>query len=319
MIDASPPTDTFEILPGSDPAFGALVDRAASERAIWLEYLRRSGALLIRDYQIETIEQFAELVAVLAAEQGLREYRGGASPRKVMLGGSRPIYNSTEYPPHVELPLHNELSYSADYPALIYFFCLVEPAEGGATTLADSRSILRTMPREVRSLFERKGVRYIRNLPPGSGSGYSWADAFGCDDPREVEMRCAASGAEAQWLPGGYLRIVQDRPATAEHPVTGEEVWFNQAVGFHPSCLDDQTYRELIELCGSEDRFRLNVQFGDGEPIAPEMLRDVSDVLQQETRSHCWRKGDVLVLDNLLTAHGRRTFRGARRIATAMS
>jgi hypothetical protein len=48
-------------------------------------------------------------------------------------------------------------------------------------------------------------------------------------------------------------------------------------------------------------------------------LSAVRDVIRRETRPHPWRKGDVLVLDNLLTAHGRRPFRGARAIATAMS
>jgi hypothetical protein len=41
-------------------------------------------------------------------------------------------------------------------------------------------------------------------------------------------------------------------------------------------------------------------------------------VLREEIRPHAWRKGDVLVLDNMLAAHGRRPFTGGRRIATAI-
>ncbi len=39
---------------------------------------------------------------------------------------------------------------------------------------------------------------------------------------------------------------------------------------------------------------------------------------QEETVPHRWQRGDVLVLDNLLAAHGRMPFSGARKIALAM-
>jgi alpha-ketoglutarate-dependent taurine dioxygenase len=300
-------------------SFAALLERVEGERDEFDQAVLSSGVLLIRGFVVESTEQFAELVSRLAGSKALREYRGGASPRHALPGSGGPVYNSTEYPAHIELPLHNELSYSADHPERIYFLCLVEPGGGGETTYGDSRRILQAMPRAVRSRFERLGLRYIRNLPPGEGSGYSWQDAFRSADPRVVEQRCAASGATAEWLPGEFLRVVQERPAVAAHPRTGEDVWFNQADGFHPSALDKQSYEELLALYGSEDRFRLNVHFGDGSPIDPEALAAIRAVLREESRPHAWRKGDVLVLDNMLTAHGRRPFTGARRIATAIT
>ncbi len=303
---------------GGEDSLASLLERVEAERGELDEALLSSGVLLIRGFAVETTDQFAELVSLLAGSKALREYRGGASPRSPLPGSKAPVYNSTEYPAHIELPLHNELSYSADYPKRIAFLCLVEPGAGGETTYADSRRILRAMPPTVRSRFERLGLRYIRNLPPGEGGGYSWQDAFRSADPRLVEQRCAASGATAEWLPGDFLRVIQDRPAVATHPQTGEEVWFNQADGFHPSALDEQSYRELQALYGSEDRFRLNVTFGDGSPIDLDALAAIRAVLGEESRPHAWRKGDVLVLDNMLAAHGRRPFTGGRRIATAI-
>jgi hypothetical protein len=299
--------------------FAALLKRVEDERGEFEQQLLSSGAMLIRGYAVDTTDQFAELVSRLAGSKALREYCGGASPRHPLPGSKAPVYNSTEYPAHIELPLHNELSYSAEYPERITFLCLVEPGAGGETTYGDSRRILRAMAPAVRSRFERLGLRYIRNLPPGEGSGYSWQDAFRSCDPRVVEQRCAASGATAEWLPGDFLRVVQNRPAVASHPQTDEEVWFNQADGFHPSALDEQSYRELLALYGSEDRFRLNVTYGDGCPIDPNALAAIRDVLRKESRPHAWRKGDVLVLDNMLVAHGRRPFTGGRRIATAIT
>jgi alpha-ketoglutarate-dependent taurine dioxygenase len=309
----------LEVRPrGGEDSLALLLERVEAERGELDEALLSSGVLLIRGFAVESTDEFAELVSRLAGSKALREYHGGASPRRPLPGSKAPVYNSTEYPAHIELPLHNELSYSADYPERIAFLCLVEPGAGGETTYADSRRILRAMPPTVRSRFERLGLRYIRNLPPGQGSGYSWQDVFRSADPRLVEQRCAASGATAEWLPGDFLRVLQDRPAVATHPQTGEEVWFNQADGFHPSALDEQSYRELQALYGSEDRFRLNVTFGDGSPIDLEALAAIRAVLREESRPHAWRKGDVLVLDNMLAAHGRRPFTGGRRIATAI-
>ena len=262
--------------------------------------------------------EFATTVGALAGS-ALQEYAGGASPRRPLEEGKRPVYTSTEYPPELTLPLHNELSYSDVYPRRVYFGCLVAPAWGGATTLGDSRRILEAMPAAVRDAFEAKGVRYIRLLSPEKGSGYSWQDAFRSDDPAALERRCRESGAQWHWLQGGFVRVVESRPAVVRHPATGEAVWFNQAAGFHPAALDAVTYAELIRLHGDETRFRLNVRFGDGSPIPAETIREVASVTQRQAVPHAWRAGDVLMLDNLLTAHGRAPFRGERSIAVAMS
>jgi alpha-ketoglutarate-dependent taurine dioxygenase len=49
------------------------------------------------------------------------------------------------------------------------------------------------------------------------------------------------------------------------------------------------------------------------------MLEQIREVLKNETVPHQWQTGDILILDNMLTAHGRMPFSGARRIALAMT
>lgn len=305
--------------PDDEPSFDALLRLIREKEDSLGELLLIHGAILLRGWPVRSCDQFAELVERLSGRSGLLQYRGGASPRRSLSAGEQPVYNSTEYPPDMELSLHNELSYSSAWPDRIYFLCMTAPAEGGGTTLGDSRDILAGMPPAVRARFEAKGLLYIRNLPSGAGSGYSWQDAFGTSDREEVERHCAAIGAEHEWLGGDLLRLTEVRPATAVHPATGEEIWFNQADGFHPSALHPAIHAELLAECGTEDLFRLNVRYGDGTPIAPTDLAAVRQVIRRETRAHAWRPGDVLMLDNLLAAHGRRPFSGERRIAVAMS
>ena len=233
--------------------------------------------------------------------------------------GEQGLYSSTEYPPEMTLSLHNELSYADVWPSRLYFFCVEPAASGGETSLADSRAILDALDPALVEKFRALGIRYIRNLSPVKGLGYSWQEAFETDDPIEAERRCARIGADFEWRAGGVLRMSQVRPATAHHPATGEEVWFNQADGFHPSALDPATYRAALAEVGSEDAFRLNVAYGNGEPIERAALEHIRAVLRAQAVGHRWQRGDVVVLDNLLAAHGRLPFSGPRKIALAMT
>lgn len=267
------------------------------------------GALLFRGFGVETIEEF-ENFARTFSEKDLLDYAGGVSPRISMGKG---VYTSTEYPPSLALSLHNELSYSANYPRQLYFFCAVEPETGGETTVGDSRRILQNIDPETVDLFKKKRIRYDRNLSGEKGSGYSWQDAFETDDRQAVENHCRKIGAEYKWKPDGGLRVSQIRPATNIHPETGEEVWFNQADGFHPSNLDAETYALM------NGNFRLNCCFGDGSPIDVAILEHIRAVLRAETVPVKWQQGDVLIIDNILAAHGRLPFSGARKIVLAMT
>ena len=296
----------------------ALIEAAAADRDILDAKLLEHGALLLRGFGARTLEDFQEVVAAFANSGGLFNYAGGASPRRT-LGQASGLYSSTEYPANMTLSLHNELSYTGAFPSRLFFFCLVEPESGGETTLGDSRRILQSIDPEIVEQFRAKGVRYVRNLWPNKGSGYSWQEAFETDQPEVAEACCRAIGADFSWRPDGVLRVSQVRPATALHPANGEEVWFNQADGFHPSALTPETYAELLELCGSEEEFRLNSSYGDGTPIQLAALESIRAALREETVPHRWRTGDILVLDNFLAAHGRMPFGGPRKIALAMS
>lgn len=295
-----------------DKSLKMLCELAAERGAFFGQRLLRHGALLLRGFEVRTFEEFEDFVRRFSGRDFFN-YAGGVSPRLALSGG---VYTSTEYPSNLALALHNELSYSAVFPNHLYFFCRVAPESGGETTLGDSRRILQNIDSQIIALFKQKNVRYDRNLQSEKGSGYSWREAFETDDKEVIEDICRKVGAEFEWKSNGNLRVSQIRPATATHPETGEEVWFNQADGFHPSSLDAETYQSIVS---SGWEFRLNSCFGDGSAFADETLRDIRAVLRIETISHRWQTGDILIIDNLLAAHGRLPFSGARKIALAMT
>ncbi|HEY0027878.1 MAG TPA: TauD/TfdA family dioxygenase [Allosphingosinicella sp.] len=303
--------------PSGDSSLAALLAHAERERPALDATLLRSGALLFRGWGADSLEDFNAFVTAFSGSEERFGYAGGASPRKGL--GGKGLYSSTEYPPSMWLSLHNELSYAGVQPRRLFFFCLVAPESGGETTLADSRRILSALDPALVSEFRGRGLRYIRNLSPLAGSGYGWPDAFETDDPAEAEARARAIGADIEWRPYGILRVSQARPATAFHPETGEEVWFNQADGFHPTALGASAYAEQLALCGSEEDFRLNVTFADGAAIPPAALAHIRETLTAQTLRHRWQRGDILALDNHLAAHGRAPFEGQRKIALAMT
>ncbi|QKW28608.1 TauD/TfdA family dioxygenase [Streptomyces seoulensis] len=241
-------------------------------------------------------------------------YVHGNSPR-TKVGGN--VYTSTEYPQEFTISMHNEMSYAHAWPTRLAFFCQITPGGGGATPVLDAALWLASLDPEVRSAFA-DGVRYVQNLHDGYGLGKSWQDTFETSDRGEVEAFLKVAGAEWDWRRDGSLRVESLRPATTVHPVTGAEVWFNQADQWHPAGLGDETSKELAQILG-EDELPQSVTFADGSSIPAEYVLQVRDRGLDAAVDVDWHAGDLLLIDNVLLAHGRRPYTGDRRVLVAMS
>jgi len=240
-------------------------------------------------------------------------YVHGNSPRTRV---SRNLYTSTEYPQRFTISMHNELSYARRWPARLAFYCEKAAESGGATPVLDGALWLNSLDAEVRDAFA-DGVRYVQNLHDGYGFGKSWQDTFETDDRKAVEEYLKDSETEWEWGPEG-IRITQYRAATTKHPVTGTEVWFNQADQWHPAGLGDETASELYDIL-EPDQFPQYVTFTNGSPIPDAYVEQIQSRALACAIDVDWRAGDVLLIDNVLTAHGRRPFKGTRRVLVAMS
>ena len=285
---------------------------ATSHREFVAASLREHGGILWRGFGLKTPGDFEQFLRSVVCGD-LLEYRYGSTPRTRVSGD---IYSSTEYPATEHIPLHNEMSYTTSWPMKIGFFCAHPAEEGGETPIADSRLVHSRIPPRIRELFARKGIMYVRNY--GRRFDLPWQNVFLTDDRAEVEAHCQRASIEFEWKGDDGLRTRQVCQAVATHPQSGEEVWFNQAHLFHTSNLRPEVRESLLASCREEDLPR-NAYFGDGSSIADSLFDDVRDAYQRETVSFPWRRGDVLVLDNMLVAHGRTPFRGARQILVGMA
>lgn len=289
--------------------------------------LLKNGGILFRDFPVSKAEDFSSFIT--AMDQGkFIDYIGGDSPRNKIGEG---IYTSTEAPPSVKIPLHNELSFVKHYPKHIYFYCHIAPREKGETIIADSRKIYQSMDSVVKKKFIEKGIKYqscyyykssIMNLlNRWQRSHKSWIDVFETEDKNLVEEKCQANEFGFMWHQNDWLRISQERPAIMKHPITQENVWFNQAhlYDFNPKLLGWWRYFGA-KMFYIRKHMRLHeVAFGDGSKIPRKDLYHILKTLDDNTVYFKWQKGDLLVLDNVLTMHGRATFKNERRILTAMT
>ncbi len=273
------------------------------------------GAVLFRGFGVRSQERLEQAVRGIGGRP--LDYVDGNSPRRKLGGG---VYTSTEYPPEFFISLHNELSYSNRWPSRLFFCCVTPPRSGGETPLADSRAILARLPADVREAFLRKKVKYIRNLHGGRGFGPSWQATFETEDRGAVEEFCRATDTDFRWNDDGSLTVTQVRPAAAVHPATGESVWFNQADQFHPSTHPPAIYESMLALyAGREELMPQTACFGDDTPIDVAMLDAVRRTVAEEMRLFPWREGDLLMVDNMLVAHGRKPFEGPRKILVSMT
>jgi alpha-ketoglutarate-dependent taurine dioxygenase len=286
----------------------AWVRRHGAEVEAWL---RKHGGVLFRGFGVRSAEEFEELAVAVGGP--LLEYRERSSPRSFVSGR---VYTSTDHPPDHRIFLHNENSYQRQWPLNIFFFALEPAARGGETPIADCRGVYRRLSPRVREPFERKGWMYIRNF--GDGFGLDWKTVFQTGERGEVEAYCARAGIRCEWKSGGRLRTYAVRPALARHPRTGGLVWFNHATFFHVSTLEPHI-REALRAEFGEADLPTSTCYGDGSPIEPEVLEELRAAYEAETVAFAWQQGDVLALDNMLTAHGRAPYEGPRRILVGMS
>jgi alpha-ketoglutarate-dependent taurine dioxygenase len=290
------------------------VDLAAwvGDNLDWIESkLHVNGGVLFRGFGVDTAEAFEESAKAFGHE--LLPYTERTAPRLEL----RPhVYTSTEHPQTEYIHFHNANSYSGRWPMKIWFGCLVAPEEGGRTPIADCRRVFQLVDPEIREEFMRRGVTYLRNFR--EKVGLPWQTSFGTSDPDEVRAYCASQGIEIDLFEGDRLRTRTTRQAVSKHPATGELVWYNQAHLFHVTGLDDRTRNVLLKSYSEEDLPR-NTYFGDGGEIPADVLAHVVEAYKEAEVSFPWEVGDFLILDNMLTAHSRTSFKGERLIVVSFA
>lgn len=284
---------------------------AAEHRAALRARVAEHGVLLVRGLGLGEADQVAAVFAALA--DGLMAEREAFAPREIHGPG---LYSSTAWPANQPMCMHHELSYAAECPGLMLFACLQAPAEGGATAVADAERVLQALPSALSERFEREGWLLTRSYNDEIGA--SVAESFGTDDRAAIERYCRAHAIDVDWRPDGSLHTQQLRAAVVRHPLTGRRCWFNQIAFLNEWTLAPEVREYLVDVYG-EDGLPFNTRFADGSPIGEDVIQLLNSTYEDHTGREPWQDGDLMLVDNIRTAHSREAFTGERQVLVAMA
>lgn len=284
---------------------------AAEQRDTLRSLVGEHGVLMVRGLGLRTA---ADVGAVLRAvgDRPATEREAFAARDTYDEG----VYSSAAWPPNQPMCMHHELSYVREFPSLLVLACLQAPTEGGATAVADSEAVLASLPGELVERFEREGWLLTRTYNDGIGA--TLTQAFGTEDRDAVEAYCRANAVEASWRPDGTLVTRQHRRAVVHHPVTGRRCWFNQIAFLNEWTMAPEVREFLIEEYGP-DGLPFNTRFGNDDPVNKDVVEQINKVYEAHTARRPWQAGDLMLIDNIRTAHSREAYQGPRDVVMAMA
>jgi alpha-ketoglutarate-dependent taurine dioxygenase len=284
---------------------------AAEHRAALRADVAEHGSVHVRGLGLSDATEVAAVFGTLA--NGLMSEREAFASRKTY---SDRVYSSATWPQNQPMCVHHELSYALEFPGLMLFACLGAPTQGGATAVADSEAVLAALPADLVERFEREGWLLTRSYNDEIGA--TVAEAFGTDDRGAVEGYCRANAIEFEWQPDGGLRTRQRRSAIVRHPLTGRRCWFNQIAFLNEWTMAPEVRDFLVDLYGA-DGLPFNTRFGGGDPIGEDVVQLLNEVYEAHTSREPWQRGDLMLVDNVRTAHSREPFEGPREVLVAMA
>lgn len=274
--------------------------------------LLEHGALLFRNFKISSPSDFSQFATAILSK--LAVFTANIYP--VQQGQIGSLRTGSTYPISKKIRWHNEDSFdNFHWPSKIMFYCAKPAQQGGGTPITDCRKLFRLIAPKTRDKFIEKGVMFVKNYY--QELGMNWQDDFATTNESEMERHCREASIDFSWSEDRRLRVQYIRPAAARHPRSGEMIWFNQAQLVHLIFLDPDV-RALWQLSFTEENFPSNCFYGDGSRIEDSEMLDILQAYEQLETTFFWQEGDILLLDNMLVAHARCPFGGARKIYVAM-
>jgi alpha-ketoglutarate-dependent taurine dioxygenase len=299
----------------------AFVDWFGANKTVFDHLASLHGALFFRGFPLRDTLDFQR--AIYHYPSNSLGYTGGTVARSQL---AERVFDSTPAPKGYTLRLHQEMSYLPSFPRMISFFSRQSATTGGETPLADCRLLADRLPRRLWDGVKAKGVRYERNYSAAGGleetryRSKSWTAAFDTEDPAQAEAMCRSMSLEPVWREDGSLSTFYSAPGFIRHPLTGETVWFNQIgpQNLHRRSLGEARWRAMVTDRPPGSHLRSNATYGDGEEIAEEDLDALFDAFEEIAIAIRWQDGDLMLVDNVMTAHGRYPYEGEREVQVAL-
>lgn len=309
---------------GSEVTDGAAVAAWVGEHREALdEVLLTVGSYVLRGFPVAGTEDFSKVTQ--AYEPAPFDYVGGATLRGNV---ADKVFEATRAPKEIIIPLHQEMAYLPHYPRRLAFYCKVAATEGGETILGDMRGIEELATSSFRDKLAAEGVLYRRNFraeedhehPILTGIHRTWSQAFQTEEPAVAEEAARSLGLEYRWEDDGSFTTEYRASGFVEVPGGRGQTWFNQITSQYlgPRGIGETAWAVIQEHYPSGRTLPYDSRYGDGSPIDPADMDQLLDAYEGRRVAFPWQDGDIMVLDNYLTAHGRNRFEGARDVQVAL-
>jgi alpha-ketoglutarate-dependent taurine dioxygenase len=306
--------DVFPLVLKCNLPNATLDDAVKHVRANRQELLDKSsqhGAILFRGFPLETPQDLDAFIAAF----GLPNFPYYESlSNAVRVNWTERVFSANEAPPEVTIFYHHEMAQTPIFPAKLFFFCQQPAEEGGATPICRSDVLFERLaeqcPQFARDCDE-KGLQYSNVMPaendPKSGMGRSWQSTLNAKTREEAEARLRTLGYSWEWQDDGCLRATTPVLPAVREVSPGRKTFFNQLIAAFRGWKDTRNDPSKA------------IRFGDGEPLDREAVEIASNLADELTFDVPWQKGDAVLVDNFLVMHGRRTFRGTRKVLASLA
>jgi hypothetical protein len=137
--------------------------------------------------------------------------------------------------------------------------------------------------------------------------GRSWQSTLGAKTREEAETRLKTLGYSWEWLPDGCLRATTPVLPAVREVSPGRKTFFNQLIAAFRGWKDARNDPAKA------------IRFGDGSPLDRDAVQVAIDLAEELAFDVPWQRGDAVLVDNILVMHGRRTFRGTRKVLASLA
>ncbi len=289
----------------------AATDWVQAHRQELLEKASQHGAILFRGLPLDSPED----CDAFATAFGLTNFPYIESlSNAVRVNYTKRIFSANEAPADVTIYFHHEMAQTPIYPAKLFFFCMTPAEEGGETPLCRSDVLFERLaercPKFAKNC-EEKGLRYSNVMPaendPKSGMGRSWKSTLRAETSEEAEARLKEIEYDWEWLSDGSLRATTPVLPAVRDLGDGRKAFFNQLIAAFQGWKDERNDPSKA------------IRFGDGSPLDREAVNIATDLAYELAFDLPWQKGDAVLVDNFVTMHGRRTFKGTRKVLASLA
>ncbi|MDG1905843.1 MAG: TauD/TfdA family dioxygenase [Arenicella sp.] len=266
--------------------------------------LASSGTILFRGFPVDSAETFDTFSG--AFDYPSFTYQESLS-NAVRINFTERVFTANEAPKDVEIFLHHEMAQTPISPDKLFFFCKSAAEKGGASPICRSDQLYTALEKaepELAQELASKGVKYTTHMPAAndhdSGQGRSWKNTLSVDSKEEGEAKLKKLGYTWEWQDDGSLKATTPILPAVRVLDNGAKVLYNQLVAAY------------LGWKGVKEDPSSALTFGDGSHIPASGLELIVKLSHDFTFDVPWQDGDVALIDNKLTMHGRRPFSGDR-------